>query len=65
MNIPFGYLLHLLVQDHQCHLMFSEVFTAEEDDGVGEKESADTTMFDVQDNLGGFFEHVPQIYLFH
>ena len=47
-NIPLANLLHLLVQDHQGPLMFSEVPIAEEADGVRDKESADTTMFDVQ-----------------
>jgi len=47
-SIPFGYLLHQLVQDYQGPLTFSEVFIAEEADGVTDKESAYTTMFDVQ-----------------
>jgi hypothetical protein len=33
-SIPFGYLLHQLVQDYQGPLMFSEVFIAEEAYGV-------------------------------
>jgi hypothetical protein len=47
-SILFGYLLHQLVQDYQGPLMFSEVFMTEEADGVRDKESAYTTMFDVQ-----------------
>ena len=37
-SIPFGYLLHPLVQDHQGPLMFSEAFIAEEADGVRDKQ---------------------------
>jgi hypothetical protein len=48
-SIPFGYLLHLLVQGHQGPLLcFFGVFIAEEVDGVGDKGSRDTTMVDVQ-----------------
>ena len=44
--------------------MFYEVFIAEEVDGIGKYGSADTTTVDIQ-TLGGFFEHVPKICLFH
>jgi hypothetical protein len=57
-SIPFGYLLHLLVQGHKCPLVCFVEFlrflpgmpknqetgtgTVEEGDGVGDKGSADT-----------------------
>jgi hypothetical protein len=44
--------------------VFSGVLIAEEVDGVGDKESWDTTMIDVQTFLEAFFEHVPEICLF-
>jgi hypothetical protein len=47
-SIPFGYLLHLLVQDHHVLFVFSGAFRAEEVDGVRDDGSGDTTMFDVQ-----------------
>jgi hypothetical protein len=51
-SIPFGYLLHLLVQHHQ---VFSGVFIPKEVDGVGDKESRDTIMVDVQTPLEAIF----------
>jgi len=44
--------------------MFYGVFIAEEVDGIGKYWSADTTTVDIQ-TLGGFFEHVAKICLFH
>ena len=35
-SIPFGYLLNLLVQSHQGHLVFSEVFMVEDVNGVAD-----------------------------
>jgi len=60
---PLGYLLHLLPHHHQGLLLCFPVFIAEGADGVGDKESGDTTTVDA-DNLGGIFEHVPGISLF-
>jgi hypothetical protein len=51
--MPFGELLHLLVQGHQDPLLFCGVFTAKEFDGV-EKGSGDTTSVDVQTLLEVF-----------
>jgi hypothetical protein len=40
------------------------VFISEEADGVGDKDSRDATTVDT-DILGGLFEHVPVICVFH
>jgi hypothetical protein len=53
-SIPFGYHLHLLVQHHQSSSVFSEVFLAEEVDGVGGKGSGDMTMTHAHTLLGTF-----------
>ena len=53
-SIPAGYLLHLLVPDHQSPLLLSGVI-AEGVDGVGDKGSGDTTMINVQTLLEVFF----------
>jgi hypothetical protein len=45
--------------------MFSGVFIVEQGDGIGEKGSGETKTVDVQTVLEVFFEHVPQICLFH
>jgi hypothetical protein len=63
-SIPFGYLLHPLVQGHHGPLLCSGVFIAEEDDEIGDKGSGDNKMVDV-DTLAGLSEHVPEICLFH
>jgi hypothetical protein len=56
-SIPFGYLLHLLVQGHQSPLLcFSGVFIAEVFDGVGDKGSGDTTKVNVETPLEAFLE---------
>jgi hypothetical protein len=53
-RIPFGYLLHVLVQVVRILSLFSTVFIAAEVDGVGNKGSAVTTMVDVQTHLEAF-----------
>jgi len=52
-SILVRYLLHLLVLGHQG-LVFSGVFIAKDIDGVGDKESGNTTMVDVQTTLEAF-----------
>jgi hypothetical protein len=44
--------------------VFPGVFIAEEV-GVGGRRSGDTTAVDVQTLLEAFFEHVPELSLFH
>jgi len=46
-SVPFGYLLHLLVQEHQGGL-------AEDIDGIRHKGLGDTTLVEVQSLLGAF-----------
>jgi hypothetical protein len=53
-SVPFGYLLHLLVQGHQCPVLFAGVFIAEEVVGAGDKGSGDTTTVNVQTLLEAF-----------
>jgi len=76
-GIPFGYLLHLLVQGHQhlvlCSLEYLQflpgdhnsdnlgVFIAEEDHAAQDKGSGYKTTVD--STLGGLFHHVPGICL--
>jgi hypothetical protein len=47
-SIPFGYLLHLLVQNQQGTLLFSGVFIDEEVDGIGDRGSEHNTTVDDQ-----------------
>jgi len=57
-NIPFGYLLHLLVQHHQ---VFSGVFIHEEVHGVGNKGSRDTITVYVQAALEAILIMPPEM----
>jgi hypothetical protein len=54
-EIPFGYLLHLLVfRSSRSSSVFSVVFIAEDVDGVGDKGSGDTTVVNVETLLDAF-----------
>jgi hypothetical protein len=60
--IPFGYLLHLLVQGHQGCLLEPSALKKLMGQETG---SGHTTTVNVQTLLEAFFEHVPEICLFH
>jgi hypothetical protein len=53
-SVPFGYLLHLLIQGLQGGLVFSGVFIAEDIDGIGHRGLGDTTLVEVQSLLEAF-----------
>lgn len=53
-KIPFGCLIHLLVQGHKDFLLFSAVFIAEKVDGVVDNRSEGNAMADVHILLEAF-----------
>jgi len=59
LDISFIYQFRVII------VLLSRVFIAEDIDGVRDKRSGNTKMVDIQAFLQSFFEHVPDICLFH